>query len=143
MANQHHEELRQYAKKIAENGRWDVGFFKGNMLQSILTTDPNYTSGVLTLSFIRRRRSVQIDFNDCTHEELVAFREYMNRVFEIAEPLTLKRDQEAQDELDNTGEVQPRLYRNAPTVNWRPGFESLDTEGVFDGPEDAFEVCEN
>jgi hypothetical protein len=73
-------------------------------------------------------KKVLIDLSFMTHEELVAARTFWNMAFDLAEPVVLLRDKEAQDAFDSGDDSFHRLHRPVPKLVVRPGAQRAHSE---------------
>lgn len=81
--------------------------------------------------------SVTIDLTALTREELLAFRETVAIATEVAEPLVVKRDQDAMERMDAGDDSDPRIYRGLPTMVVRAGALREYDQGVLGRRQDV------
>jgi hypothetical protein len=82
-----------------------------------LIVDPNDTKQHVIMNLTRGNgMGATIDLTRLTHAELVAFRKAVLIATEIAEPLVVAADLEAQEAADNGDDSDDRVYRGLPTM---------------------------
>lgn len=106
-----------------------------------LVTDPNDKKPHVILNLTRGNGiGATIDLTRLTHAELIAFRKAVLIATEIAEPLVLAADHEAQEAADHGDDSDDRMYRGLPTMAVRPSILSPtgDYQSVLDRHQDVF-----
>lgn len=106
-----------------------------------LVVDPNDKRQHVIMNLTRGNGiGATIDLTRLTHAELIAFRKAVLIATEVAEPLVVAADLEAQEAANNGDDSDDRVYRGLPTMVVRSSvLESTEhNQGVLQRHSDVF-----
>lgn len=101
--------------------------------QDTRTMEPGEEYIILIIS---NRREIKMNLSGMTQQELLALKTFLNRAFDMAEPICEERDRAANEAFEATGDDSfVRLYRRAPEFVIRRGKVGQHTSGIPSGSE--------
>lgn len=92
-------------------------------------------SYVMMIHLPGRQKPIWWNFSSMTHDELQATRQFFERLFDLADPITRERDKVAKDAFDQGDDSYGRAYRDLPFLVIREGKIRENSEGVLVRPE--------
>lgn len=129
---------RQRAEKMKgkiSNNRWAwVATYIGQWIISGLP-EKEHVSIYLSFAIPNAIKPVQWNLTALTHAELMAMKTIINEAINLAEPVTIALDKEAEDAFQNGDDSFLRIYRQVPQLVFRSGEKSPYGKSVPLGPD--------
>lgn len=91
---------------------------------------------VVAFNQLGRRYGSALNLTQLTAKELTAFREFINRAIDLAEPVVRQRDEEADHAFNEGNDTFERIYRAVPQLVYREGAVETYCKSLFERPDD-------